>query len=127
MATSLDRIAALTAEIEALKKSAITELMERRNSLGQQLAAVDQEIAELTGKAPEPKRRGRKPGSGNATPPRSLPLQELKELLAGLPNKTANIRKDNLELANIRTLAIANPHLLKMGGKGAWPTVTLLK
>jgi flagellar biosynthesis/type III secretory pathway chaperone len=127
MATSLDRIAALTAEIEALKKSAITELMERRNSLSQQLAAVDQEIGELTGRAPEPKRRGRKPGSSNSTPPRSLPLQELKELLTGLPNKTANIRKDNLDLANIKTLATANPHLLKMGGKGAWPTVTLLK
>lgn len=126
MPTSLDRIAALTAEIEALKKSAITELMERRNSLGQQLAAVDQEIAELTGRAPEPKRRGRKPGSVSA-PSRSLPLQELKELLAAAPNKTANIRKDNLDLANIKTLANANPHLLKMGGKGAWPTVTLLK
>ena len=50
-----------------------------------------------------------------------------QELLAGLPNKTANIRKDNLDLANIKTLATANPHLLKMGGKGAWPTVTLLK
>jgi hypothetical protein len=127
MATSLDRIAALTAEIEALKKSAITELMERRNSLGQQLAAVDREIAELTGNAPEPKRRGRKPGSGSSTPPRSLPLQELKELLAAAPGKTLNIRKDNLDLANIKTLANANPHLLKMGGKGAWPTVTLLK
>jgi hypothetical protein len=126
MATSLDRIAALTAEIEALKKSAITELMERRNSLGQQLAAVDQEISELTGRAPEPKRRGRKPGAISA-PARSLPLQELKELLAASPNKTANIRKDNLDLANIKTLANANPGLLKMGGKGAWPTVTLLK
>jgi hypothetical protein len=126
MATSLDRIAALTAEIEALKKSAITELMERRNALGQQLAAVDREIAELTGGAPEPKRRGRKPGAVSA-PARSLPLQELKEFLAAAPNKTANIRKDNLDLANIKTLANANPHLLKMGGKGAWPTVTLLK
>ncbi len=126
MATSLDRIAALTAEIEALKKSAITELMERRNSLGQQLAAVDREISELTGGAPEPKRRGRKPGAVS-TPGKSLPLQELKEFLAAAPNKTANIRKDNLDLANIKTLANANPHLLKMGGKGAWPTVTLLK
>lgn len=126
MASSLDRIAALTAEIENLKKSAITELMERRNSLGQQLAAVDQEIAALTGKAPEAKRRGRKPGTV-AAPARSLPLQELKELLGAAPNKTLNIRKDNLDLANIKTLANANPHLLKMGGKGAWPTVTLLK
>lgn len=126
MTSSLDRIAALSAEIETLKRSAISELMERRNSLSQQLAQVDQEIAELTGKTPEPKKRGRRPG-GSSTPPRSLPLQELKELLAQAPDKTLNIRKDNLELANIKTLAAANPHLLRLGGKGAWPTVTLLK
>src|SRR4051812_32860517 len=126
MTSSLDRIAALSAEIESLKRTAISELMERRNSLSQQLAQVDQEIGELAGRAPEPKKRGRRPGVVS-TPPRSLPLQELKELLAQAPEKTLNIRKDNLDLANIKTLANANPHLLRLGGKGAWPTVTLLK
>ena len=126
MTSSLDRIAALSAEIESLKRSALTELMEKRNSLSQQLAQVDQEIAELTGKPPEAKKRGRRPGTVSA-PARNLPLQELKELLAQAPDKTLNIRKDNLDLANIKTLASANPHLLRLGGKGAWPTVTLLK
>ena len=124
--SSLDRIASLTAEIESLKRSAITELMERRNALGHELATVDKEIAELTGNKPETKKRGRRSG-GDSTPPRSLPLQELKELLGNAPDKTLNVRKDNLDLANIKTLASANPHLLKLGGKGAWPTVTLLK
>jgi hypothetical protein len=51
----------------------------------------------------------------------------LKELLALAPDKTLNIRKEGLQLANIKTLARVNPHLLSLGGKGAWPTVTLLK
>jgi hypothetical protein len=126
MTSSLDRIASLTAEIESLKQSAISELMEKRNSLSQQLAEVDAELAELTGKSPEPKKRGRRAGSSSA-PAKSLPLQELKDLLASAPEKTLNIRKEGLELQNIKTLATANPQLLKLGGKGAWPTVTLLK
>jgi len=54
-------------------------------------------------------------------------LSELKELLAAAPNKTLNIRKEKLELRNIKSLASVNPGLLKLGGKGAWPTVTLLR
>jgi uncharacterized coiled-coil DUF342 family protein len=126
MTSSLDRIASLTAEIESLKQSAISELMEKRNALAQQLSAIDAELSELTGKAPEPKKRGRRAGSTSA-PAKSLPLQELKELLANAPDKTLNVRKEGLELQNIKTLASANPHLLKIGGKGAWPTITLLK
>ena len=122
---SLDRIAALRAEIETLQQSAVSELMERRNSLSQQLAEVDAELSAITGKSAEPKKRGRR--STPSVPARSLPLQELKELLAAAPEKTLNIRKDNLDLQNIKTLSTANPHLLRLGGKGAWPTVTLLK
>lgn len=84
---------------------------------------MDKQLAQLTGKASDA-------GSGRSrksSVTRSLPLQDLKELLAGLPDKTANIRNEKLDLANIKTLAGANPHLLKLGGKGAWPTVTLLK
>ncbi len=123
ISTSLDRIAALNAEIESLKQSAVSELMEKRNSLTQQLAAVDAELAEITGKPQEPKTRGRRPGPSG----RSIPLSELKELLAAAPEKTLNIRKEGLEARNIKVLSKANPHLLRMGGKGAWPTVTLLK
>jgi hypothetical protein len=42
------------------------------------------------------------------------------------PDKALKIRKANLELGNIKNLAQYNPGLLKLGSKGAWPTVTLL-
>jgi DNA repair exonuclease SbcCD ATPase subunit len=124
--TASDRLAALKAEIKQLEQAALSELIEKRNSLSQQLAQVDAEIAELTGVKGEVKKRTRRSASGES-PARSLPLQELKELLAAAPDKTVSIRKENLELQNIKTLANANPHLLRMGGKGPWPTVTLLK
>jgi hypothetical protein len=122
--TSLDRISQLKAEIASLEQAALQELMERRNALSREMAAVDAELAKLTGKPVE----GKKTRS-NATPStgRNIPLQELKELLAAAPDKTVNIRKENLELRNIKNLAEVNPGLLKLGGKGAWPTVTLLK
>lgn len=124
---SLDRINQLKAEIAQLEQSAIQELMDRRNALSSELAGIDAELARLTGKPVETTRKTR----GTAAPKqpfgKSIPLQELKELLGAAPDKTLSIRKEGLELANIKTLATANPHLLKLGGKGAWPTVTLLK
>ena len=122
--SALDRILQLKSEIATLEQAAVQELMDRRNSLTHELASVDAEIAKLTGKSSSE----RKPRSSQPkTVGKSLPLQELKELLAAAPGKTVNIRKDGLELRNIKVLANANPHLLRMGGKGAWPTVTLLK
>jgi len=121
--SSLDRIQQLKAEIASLEQAAIQELMDRRNALTNELATVDSEIARLTGKPVE----GKKTRISSKAPAKSLPLQELKELLAAAPEKTLSIRKEGLELANIKTLANANPSLLKLGGKGAWPTVTLLK
>ena len=122
--TSLERIQQLKAELAALEQAAIQELIERRNNLSRELAAVDAEITKLTGKSVGAK----KPRSSSpAGPGRNIPLQELKDELAAAPNKTLNIRKANLELRNIKNLAKANPHLLKLGGKGAWPTITLLK
>ena len=86
---------------------------------------MDAEIAKLTGKPVEEKRAR---SATSASPGRNIPLQQLKEeLAAAAPNKTLNVRKANLELRNIKILANANPNLLKLGGKGAWPTVTLLK
>lgn len=122
--SSLDRIQQLKAEIATLEQAAIQELMDRRNALTNELAAVDAEIAKLTGKpVQEKKTRASAPKAAGL----SLPLQELKELLAKAPDKTLNIRKEGLELRNIKVLANANPHLLRLAGKGAWPTVTLLK
>ena len=122
--SSIERIQQLKAEIASLEQSAVQELMDRRNALTHELATVDAEIAKLTGKPVQEKKTRSVSSKG---PGKSLPLQELKELLAAAPGKTVNIRKENLELRNIKVLASANPHLLKLAGKGAWPTVTLLK
>ena len=123
--SSLDRIQQLKAEIASLEQAAIQELMERRNVLSSELAAIDAELARLTGK-PVAEKKTRAPRTA-ATPAKNIPLSELKELLAEAPNKTLNIRKEGLELRNIKVLATANPGLLRLGGKGPWPTVTLLK
>ena len=121
--SSLDRITDLKAQIAALEKTALQELMDKRNSLSHQLASVDAEIARLTGKPVE----GKKPRASASKVLKSPSLQELKEILAAAPNKTIGIRKDGYDLQNIKTLAKANPGLLQLGGKAPWPTVTLLK
>ena len=122
--SALDRITELKAQIAALEKNALQELMDKRNSLSHELAAVDAEIARLTGKPVE----GKKPRSVTATPALKSPsLQELKGLLAAAPDKTIAIRSEGYDLQNIKTLAKANPQLLQLGGKAPWPTVTLLK
>jgi hypothetical protein len=120
--SSLERLQQLQAEIAKLQQSAVQELMDRRNALSRELAAVDADIAQLTGKPAE----GKKSRTA-AAPARNIPLQQLKEELAAAPNKTLDIRKSNLELRNIKNLVRVNPALLKLGGKGAWPTVSLLK
>lgn len=124
MSSSLDRITELKAQIATLEQSAIQELMEKRNTLSHELAAVDAEIARLNGKpAGAKKPRSISPKASGKSPS----LQELKALLAAAPGKTLGIRSEGYELRNIKTLATANPQLLQIGGKGAWPTVTLLR
>jgi hypothetical protein len=120
--SSLDRLQQLQAEIGKLQQAAIQELMDRRNAITREMAELDTEIAKLTGKPVVEEKKPRTP----ASPGRNIPLQQLKEELAAAPNRTLNIRKANLELRNVKNLVRANPGLLKMGGKGAWPTVTLL-
>ena len=122
--TSLDRITQLKAEIAKLEQGAIQELVERRNALSRDLATVDAEIARLTGKPAEKKSRQHTDIKGAGKKP---DLQELKSILASAEGKTLNIRGEGYDAKNIRTLAMANPSLLQMGGKGAWPTVTLTK
>ena len=122
--TFQERIDQLKAEIVRLEQAALSELMQKRNRISDELAIVEAEIAKLNGKpVGEKKARSASP----ASPGRNIPLSELKELLAAAPDKTLNMRKENLELRNIKVLATANPQLLKLAGKGAWPTVTLLK
>jgi hypothetical protein len=54
-------------------------------------------------------------------------LSELRPLLEAAPEKTLNIRKEGLQLRNIKVLASANPQSLRLGGKAPWLTVTMLK
>jgi hypothetical protein len=119
----LKRIEELKAQIAKLEADALQELKEKREALLAELQSVDAQIAAFTGAPVELKTRKR----SEREPARSIPLQELKELLANAPDKTLSIRKENLDLRNIKVLAQANPHLLKLGGNGPWPTVTLLK
>ena len=118
-----DKIQELQAQIAALQEEEVKELKQRRSQLIEQVQALDAQIAAATGSSSLKKGAGRERKSAG----RSVPLQELKELLEVAPGKTLNIRKADLQLANIRTLANANPHLLQIGGKSPWPTVTLLK
>src|SRR4051812_38952394 len=119
--TTVHKIKELQAEIEQLKQTAVLDLRERRVAIEQEIVAVDAEIRKLTGKSFDD-RPQRRPGPAG----RSVSLQELKELLAAAPDKTLNLRKAGLEVRNVKVLAQANPGLLKMGGIGAWPSVTLL-
>jgi hypothetical protein len=122
-AAVLARIEELKKEIATLQAEALRLFQEERRSLTSRVATIDAELAELIG--PPPEKRGPIPES--ELPGKSIPLQELKALLEVAPDKTLNIRKEGLQLANIKTLARVNPHLLRLGGKGAWPTVTMLK
>jgi hypothetical protein len=120
--SSLVRLQQLEAEISKVRQTAIQELMDRRNALSRELGKIDDDIAKLGGKAVEGKKVRITASAG-----RNIPLAQLKEELAAAPNKTLDVRKAKLELRNVKILAEANPGLLKLGGKGAWPTVTLLK
>ena len=123
--TSLKKIQELQAQIANLREEAVQELRDRRDALLRELDSIETELAELSGKpAAGGAGRNRKRSGGTG---RSVPLQELKEMLAAAPGRTINVRQEGLDLKNIKTLAAANPHLLQMGGKGPWPSVTLLK
>ncbi len=115
------KIEELQEQIAILKETVTFELRERRVQLAQELHDVGSELARLTGKAPAPGSR-RRQNSG-----RTVSLQELKELLVRAPEKTISLRKLGIDAKHVKSLAAANGSMLVMGGKGAWPVVTLLK
>ena len=119
-ASSLSQIEKLKAEIAALQNQALAELTQRRKGIEEELQEIDQQLVQLNGGPKE-----RKPKF--PTPAQLVSLAELKPMLAGAPGKTISTRRENLDLRNIRLLTDQNPGLLKMGGSGAWPTVTMLK
>lgn len=121
---TLDPIEELIAEIANIQKAIIQELRDRRSLLSSELASVDAELAEWSG---EPAIEQQAPSAAAATSThRTVALAELIAELEATPDKTLNIRKAHLEVKSTKALAKANPRLLKLGGKGAWPTVTLL-
>lgn len=105
--------------MERLKESAIAELQARRAAIQQELSTIERDLDKLAGVS--------RSGRGNFSPKRLVTLADLKDLLAAAPERTLNIRKENLDFLNVKTLVHANPSLLRLGGKAPWPTVTLLK
>ena len=117
----LEEIQKLQAQIASLKDSAIAELRARKSAIEEEIHSIDDELEKLTGK-PAGSRRGRRLSD---TPlKRSLTFQELKDMLLSTPSRTLNIRKEGLDITNIRTLANINARDLTLGGKGPWPTVS---
>jgi len=137
MSKALDAIAKLQQQIGQLKDLAVTELQARRLQLQNELKTVDADIEHLTGKparAPwgSRSRAPRIPGvpprpRSNAPEGKKPDLQDLKALLAEAPGKTISLRKEGYDVRNVKIMAMANPTLLRMGGLGPWPTVTLLR
>lgn len=124
---TLNSLDELIAAIARLQEKVIEELRQRRAWLRRELLEVDAELAELTWEpgteAPEPSMA---PASATSTK-RTVTLPELIAELEVAPGRTLNIRKASLEAKSIKALIKAHPQLLKLGGKGAWPTVTLLE
>lgn len=128
MSENLQRIESLKAEIANLEKAAVSELRAKRKDLQSQIEFLDSEIERITGRTP---RTTVAKASGSQKPARaktvvSVSLDELRNALQGAPDRTINVRKAKYDFASIKALAAANPHLLKLGGKGPWPTVTLI-
>lgn len=121
---ALDALEELIAEVANLQKAVVEELLDRRARLCRELADVDSELAELE-ESPAPAKKA--PSKSHAGDARKLSLPELTAALEAAPECTLNIRKANLDVKHTKALAKANPQLLQLGGKGAWPTVTLRK
>ncbi len=121
---SLDALDELIAEVANLQKAVVRELLDRRARLCRELADVDAELADLE-ESPAPAKKA--PTKSQAADTRKPSLPELTAELKAAPEHTLNIRKANLDVKHTKALAKANPQLLELGGKGAWPTVSLRK
>jgi chromosome segregation ATPase len=118
--TPLQEISKLQEQLSKLKDAAVVELNARVSQIRTELKDIDAQLESLTGKPATRK--------GRATPAmRSITMQDLKDLLSSSPSQTVNIRRAGLDTTNIRTLANLHPKEIQLGGKGAWPTVGLLK
>lgn len=119
MSEVLNRIEQLKAEIAGLEKAAVSDLIAKRASKVKELEALDAEIARISGK-------GVNAGRVKAKPGRPVSYQELMMLLERAAGNTINVRKEKLDLALVRSIAAGNPKLV-FGGKGPWPTLSLVR
>jgi hypothetical protein len=118
--TPLQEISKLQEQLSKLKDEAVVELTARESAIRTELKDIDAQIESLTGKPATRK--------GRATPAmRSITMQDLKDLMASSPHQTVNIRRAGLDATNIRTLANLHPKEIQLVGKGAWPTVGLVR
>ncbi|HEY2342657.1 MAG TPA: hypothetical protein VGH90_06495 [Chthoniobacteraceae bacterium] len=119
----LEEISKLQAQIAQLKDVALQELKMRKTTLETEISSIDREVEKISGRPAG--RRGVKLFDTPAR--RSVTFHELRDLLLAEPDRTLSVRKAGLDSTNIRTLANLNPRELRLGGKGPWPTVTLVK
>lgn len=136
---SLEAFDELIAAVADLQRATEETLRERREWLRHELASVETELADLAGTAEsaepappatpveEPKVAKKARVKAPAAAAREIVLAELVAELEAAPNHTLNIRKAHLDVKSVKALAKANSHLLQLGGKGGWPTVTLVE
>lgn len=135
---SLEAFDELLAAVAGLQEATERELREQREWLVYELARVEAELTELAGQAEPvepaepapaetPKAAKKVRSKATAEVVRKISLEELVAELEAAPDRTLNIRKAHLDVKSIKALAKANAHVLQLGGKGAWPTVTLVK
>ena len=127
--TALEQIKELKEKIASLSQDAVATLKVEKRNLQDRISEIDKEIESLTGERPEEPKSGRQRKARAKVDKADLKkpsLQELKDILKALPDKTLDIRAEGYDTPNIRTLVEANPSLFQYT-KGAWPKVKLLK
>ncbi len=120
--SALTKIEDLKAQIIKLREDAIRELRDKRNALAQEIAAVDAQLSELTGKAPER-------NSGEARPRTRRPSvtdEELKAKILAVMSEKGGTGMNSKQISGfvdqapvrISTFLKDNPKVLKRQGKG---------
>jgi hypothetical protein len=125
--TSFEALDALIAAVADLQSAAEQELRARREWLSRELASVEAELTEMTDLAGDPQGPEKTQAGVPANTSKKLTLSELIAELEAAPERTLNIRKAHLDVKSVKALAKANPQRLEIGGKGKWPTVTLVE
>lgn len=124
---SFEALDELIAAVADLQSTAEQELRARREWLSRELASVEAELADMTELTKDPQGEETAQASAPADSPKEPTLPELIAELEAAPERTLNIRKAHLNVKSVKALAKANPRRLQIGGKGGWPTITLVE